>query len=118
MLRLQQQQRLQQAAALKGLGGSGAGGGAGVVGGGGKLGPAPAPDRFGLLGLLSVIRMTGQQRGWWWWHVGGRRCLVGCADGVGWELRQSNLVRGIFGLGEGQRGGGAERSTAAGEVRG
>lgn len=76
MLRLQQQQQLRQAAALKGLGagggaaggGAGAGAGAGgVVGAGGKLGMAPQPDRFGLLGLLSVIRMTGE------WPISPRR---------------------------------------------
>lgn len=63
MLRMQQQQQLRQAAALKGLGGQAAGAAGapgGMVGaGGGKLGAAPQPDRFGLLGLLSVIRMTG-----------------------------------------------------------
>eukprot|EP00887_Chlorella_sp_A99_P004208 scaffold15.g4208.t1 len=57
VLRLQQQRQLQQQAALKGgvLPGGADAAGAGAAG---KLGVAPQPDRFGLLGLLSVIRMT------------------------------------------------------------
>jgi CCR4-NOT transcription complex subunit 2 len=67
LLRMQQQRQLQQqqaaAAALKG--GPGAAAAAAAAAAGGKLGGAGAggvsgaqPDRFGLLGLLSVIRMT------------------------------------------------------------
>ncbi|PRW45154.1 putative NOT transcription complex subunit VIP2 isoform X2 [Chlorella sorokiniana] len=54
-LRLQQQRQLQAQAALKGVA---PGAAAAAAAAGGKLGMAPPPDRFGLLGLLSVIRMT------------------------------------------------------------
>lgn len=58
-LRLQQQRQLQAQAALKGVA---PGAAAAAAAAGGKLGMAPPPDRFGLLGLLSVIRMTGALR--------------------------------------------------------
>lgn len=70
MVRLQQQRQLaaqQQQAALKGagMGGPGVAAAAAAAAAGGKLAgvgaqPQAQPDRFGLLGLLSVIRMTGE----------------------------------------------------------
>lgn len=70
LARLQQQRQLaaqQQQQALKGVGLGGPGAAAAASTAGGKLtGIAPQPqaqpDRFGLLGLLSVIRMTGASR--------------------------------------------------------
>lgn len=69
MARLQQQRQLaqQQQQALKGVGvgGPGAAAAAAAAAAGGKLAGVgqqqqAQPDRFGLLGLLSVIRMTGE----------------------------------------------------------
>jgi hypothetical protein len=71
LLRMQQQRQLQQQqeAQQKGAAAGGVGAAAGAASpSGGKLG---VPDRFGLLGLLSVIRMTG---GCCW--LAGRQKLV------------------------------------------
>ena len=77
-LRLQQQ-RLQAQAALKGVA---PGAAAAAAAAGGKLGMAPPPDRFGLLGLLSVIRMTGALRCWVVWVA----AVPGCRHARGfWE---------------------------------
>ena len=62
LARLQQQRQMaaQQQQALKGVGPGAAAAAAAAAAAGGKMGGvAPQPDRFGLLGLLSVIRMTG-----------------------------------------------------------